>query len=161
MSCQQGGETSSAPDPAQALFEKNSATVLSYLNAWQNESLNHDDFYAPDFAAWDTGFGGPDSLRLEDMKNGDANNWARYDFEMVDAPFNLLPGVDVDSKKMDGSVRYYGDWKVTSPATDSTEEKSGVIKIYSAFVFDDDGKIVTQLTYGDFGGIISYLNSND
>ena len=95
------------------------------------------------------------------MMNSDQNNWARYDFEMVNGPFNFLPGVDVESKVADGSVRYYGNWKVTSPASDSTEEKSGIISIYSAFVFNDEGKINLQLIYGDFGGLIGYLNSQD
>ena len=161
LSCQPAQDETNKADPAQALFEKNSTTVQAYLEAWQNESVDYDNSFAQDFWTWDTGFGGPDTLRLEDIKKRDQNNWARFDFEMVDAPFNLLPGVDVETKAMDGSVRYYGDWKVSSPASDSTEEKSGVIKIYGAFVFNDEGKVSLQLTYGDFGGIIGYLNSNE
>jgi hypothetical protein len=55
-------------------------------------------------------------------------------------------------------VRYYGDWQITIPATDSTEARSGVIKYYESFDFDDDGKIIYQQGYGDYGGLFGYLH---
>ncbi len=156
ISCQPAADTS-ANDEARALFVKNAQTVQNYLNAWQNESVNHADYYADDFSAIPTTFGVTDTVTLEMMIEGDKNNWAAFDFEMVDPPFNFLPGVNVDSKEMDGSVRYYGQWRVTRTATDSTEERSGEISIYSAFVFNDEGKIQLQLTFGDFGNLMDHL----
>lgn len=70
----------------------------------------------------------------------------------------LLPGVDSDTKELNGSVRYYGEWKAIRAATDSTEERSAVLSIYESFDFDEDGKINMQVTYGDFGGAFSHLS---
>jgi len=72
-----------------------------------------------------------------------------------------LPGVDPETKKMDGSVRYYLDWEVTLSATDSTEARSGIIHFYESFDFNEDGKIVNQVGYGDFGGLMEHLHGDD
>ena len=55
-------------------------------------------------------------------------------------------------------MRYYGAWEVTLPATDSTEAKSGIIKLYNSFDFDENGKIIYQQGYGDYSGLMMYLN---
>ena len=70
------------------------------------------------------------------------------------------PGVNPETKQMDGSVRYYADWEVTKPATDSTAAKSGILKMYESFDFDAEGKIIYQQGYGDFTGLMTYLMSN-
>ena len=62
------------------------------------------------------------------MKN-DKELWENYDFKLLTDPINLLPGVNADTRLPDGSVRHYSDWQVTLSATDSTEAKSGVIKL--------------------------------
>jgi hypothetical protein len=72
----------------------------------------------------------------------------------------LLPGVNVETKKMDGSVRYYGDWTVTLPATDSTEEVSGIIRVYQSFDFNEDGKFALVQGYGDWGGMNNYFSGS-
>jgi spore coat protein CotH len=59
---------------------------------------------------------------------------------------------------VDGSVRYYGQWKVTKSATDSTEATSVVIPLYSSFDFDADGKLLYQQNYGDFTAAFTALN---
>ena len=86
---------------------------------------------------------------------------AKYDLEIVSGTLVLLPGVNVDTKLADGSVRYYADWKGTLPATDSTEAKSGAVKWYESFDFDEEGKIIFQQSYGDARGLILYLNSTE
>ncbi len=139
-------------------FEKNSQTVIANLEGFQNENIDYSQ-YAEDFILRDTGFGVKDSVSLDEMKEYDKSLWARFDFKILTDPLVLLPGVSVDSKLADGSVRHYSDWEVTLPATDSTEARSGVIKLYESFDFDEDGKIVFQQAYGDFSGLMMYLTS--
>ena len=142
-------------------FEKNSKTVLSYLEGFQNESLDYSVFYSKDFVMLGTNFGSKDSLNLEELISKDKTGWEMYDFELLTSPVNLLPGVDVDTKLLDGSVRYYGDWKVTLSKTDSTEAKSGVLKLYESFGFDEEGKILFQAYYGDESALLMFLNSKE
>ena len=146
---------------AKEAFEKNSKTVLSYLDAFQNEDVDYSSFYSDDVILRGTGFGDKDTINLDGIKANDQRLWKAYDLKLVDDPLQLLPGVNQDTKLPDGSVRYYGNWKVTLPATDSTEAKSGILKLYESFDFDKDGKILYQQFYGDFGGLFGYLNSTE
>lgn len=153
VSCKEKTDTS-----AQEAFVKNSETVLANLEGWQNEDLDY-SMYSKDFIMLETGFGTEkDSLTLDEMKANDKELWEAYDFKMLSTP-ELLPGVNSDTKMLDGSVRHYSTWEVTLPATDSTEAKSGKIKLYESFDFDKDGKIVYQQVYGDFTGLMMYLHS--
>lgn len=141
---------------AKEAFEKNSQTVMAYLNGWQSENLDY-SIYSDSLVFNDTGFGGKDSLSLDDIKKMDKEMFERFDFKLLTDPIVLLPGVNPDTKELDGSVRYYGDWQVTIPATDSTEARSASIKFYESFDFNEEGKIILQQGYGDFGGLMTYL----
>ncbi len=150
-----------ADNSANEAFEKNSKTVQAYLDGWPNENLDYAAIYSDDFIQRGTGFGEKDSISLNEIMTSDKAIWEKYDFELLSKPVILLPGVNVDTKIPDGSVRYYGDWKVTLPASDSTEEKSGVLKIYESFDFNEEGKIVFAQSYGDFTGLMHYLNGKE
>lgn len=142
------------------IFQKNSETVLANLTGWQNENLDY-SMYAEDFVMTETAFGAEkDSLSLDDIKAGDKMMWEKFDCKILTDPPVLLPGVNADTKLPDGSVRHYSEWEVTLPATDSTEAKTGKIKLYESFDFNEDGKILFQQVYGDFTGLMMYLNSN-
>ena len=142
---------------ANEAFEKNSATVLAVLEGFQSESIDYDAYYAEDFVASPTAFGSPDSLSLSDFKSENENMWAILDIELLNDEVNLLPGVNTDTKQVDGSVRYYGMWKVTRTATDSTEAKSAEFAGYESFDFNEEGKITYQVFYGDISGVMGYL----
>ena len=145
---------------AQEAFDKNSKTILANLEQWQNENVDY-SVYSKDFIALETGVGAEkDSLTLDDIMENDKNLFKYYDFKMLNEP-NLLPGVDPETKLPDGSVRHYSNWEVTIPATDSTEAKSGTIKLYESFDFDKDGKILFQQVYGDFTGLMMKLHGDD
>jgi hypothetical protein len=152
-----------APDnSASEAFEKNSKTVLAALEGFQNENLDYQAYYSADFVGLVTGFGADkDSISLDESIANDKQFMAMFDFKLLNDPVNLLPGVNADTKMTDGSVRYYGDWEVTLPATDSTEARTGVLKMYSSFDFDEEGKIIYEQGYGDFTGIMRYLMSAD
>jgi hypothetical protein len=156
-----GQEEYPETDPGQVAFEQNSKTVLEELEAWQNESVDYDKFYAEDYSAWSTGFGDTDTTNLEQMKEWDKTMFETYDFKIVTSPVNLLPGVDIDTKEIDGSVRLYSEWEVTRSATDTTEAKIGNIRMYHTYVFNEEGKITLSLAYGDFGGLMTYLHSEE
>lgn len=145
---------------AQEAFEKNSKTVLANIEQWQSENIDY-SMYSEDFVMRDTGVNGKDSLSLDDIKKNDIDLWKNYDFKMLTNPIVLLPGVNPETKQPDGSVRYYADWEVTIPATDSTEAKSGILKMYESFDFDENGKILYQQGYGDFGGLMMKLYDDD
>lgn len=106
-------------------------------------------------------FGSKDTLNLDDMKKMDMEMWKNYDFKLLTDPLVLLPGVNPETKELDGSARYYADWQVTLPATDSTGARSGVLHFYEYFNFDENGKITQQGGYGDFGGLFGYLHGGD
>jgi hypothetical protein len=145
---------------ANEAFEKNSLTALANIEGFENEAMDY-SMYADNFVLYETNFGANDSLNLDDIKSRDAELWEMYDFEMLTDPVVLLPGVNAETKVPDGSVRYYGDWKVTLPATDSTEARSGVMRMYESFDFDADGKILYQQAYADFTGLFMYLHSEE
>ncbi|WNH07741.1 hypothetical protein [Thalassobellus suaedae] len=151
-----------APDNStNELFAKNSETVLKSLLDWENETLDYSVF-ADNAVAYNTYFGAEkDSVMIqsEETKDSDKAFLAKYDFKLVTNPPVFLPGVNPDTKLPDGSVRYYGAWEVTLPATDSTEAKSGIIKLYESYDFDENGKIVLQQGYGDYSGLMMYLNN--
>lgn len=144
---------------ANEAFEKNSKTVMATIQNWQNETPDY-SMYSDKFVMRDTGINGKDSLNLADMMENDKMLFKNYDFKFLDS-IVLLPGVNKDTKQPDGSVRYYGNWEVTIPATDSIEAKSAVLKYYESFDFDADGKIIYQQGYGDFGGLMDALHDDD
>ncbi|WP_406683336.1 hypothetical protein N1F78_11650 [Seonamhaeicola sp. MEBiC1930] len=145
---------------ANELFAKNSKVVLQSISDWENETLDY-SIFADDAVGLNTFFGAEVDtvlIQSEESKANDKAFLARYDFKFLGKPPVLLPGVNADTKLPDGSVRYYGAWEVTLPATDSTEAKSGVIKVYNSLDFDENGKIIYTQGYGDYTGIMNYLN---
>lgn len=144
---------------ANEAFEPPQKTVMANIQNWQNETPGH-SMYSDKFVMRDTGVIGKDSLHLDDMVESDKMLFKNYAFKFLTDPIVLLPGVNKDTKEPDGSVRYYGNWQVTIPATDSTEAKSAVLKYYESFDFDADGKIIYQQGYGDFGGLMDALYSD-
>lgn len=145
-----------ADKSGQEAFQRNSQTVLAYLDDWQNESVDYEKYFADDYWFMPTGLGSPDSMSLEAMKTNDEQNWKYWDFKRPEE-MNLLPGVHIDSKAIDGSVRYYGKWTVTVPETDSTDAVTTSIKIYQSFDFNEEGKMLFTQTYGDWGGMRNFF----
>jgi hypothetical protein len=147
-------------DAAKKTFEKNAKTVQAYIDGFEAESLDYETIYSKHLVVMrGTSFGSNDSTGLPELMMNDRKGWAKFDFELLNKPAVLLPGVDSDTKELDGSVRYYGTWKVSLAATDTTEERHGVIKLYESFDFDADGKIIYQQYYGDGSGLFLYLNN--
>lgn len=165
VGCKDANEKSTNGDESEMsvddMFKRNSETVLANLKGWQNENLDY-SMYAEDFVMLDNGFGAEkDSISLDEMMEMDKMLWKNYDFKLLTDPPVLLPGVNPDTKKPDGSVRHYSDWQATRVANDSMPAKSGVLHVYESYDFDENGKIIFQQAYADFSGIMRYLNEKD
>ena len=48
------------------------------------------------------------------MKENRTNWWAVYDAKLI-TDLRLLPGVNPETNEVDGSVRYYGQWRLQKP----------------------------------------------
>ena len=143
----------------QAMYEANCATVTTALETFQNETADYSMYNQESFWARPTRFNPTkgDSVTLDELKESNIEGWAMMDYELV-SDLKFLSGVDAATNMMDGSVRYYGVWKVTRTATDSVEAKSCTIPLYSSFDFDAEGKILFQQNYGDFTAAFNSLN---
>ena len=146
------------PDSTEAydLFERNAETARQLILDFDAES---DDALAhfADSAVWTpTRFGQTDTIPLKQAWQGWKRAWAAYDMELL-SEIVLLPGVDPQTKEVDGSVRIYFDWAYTKAATDSTEEKTVQVALYEAWEFNENGKIWMTQLYGDLGAAMEAL----
>ena len=125
-------------------YEKNCETVLAYENAFCQENIDYEKFYSEKAIIKGTMLGDKDSMFVADRKIAHQELWKKYDFSM--SPLDPLPGVNPETKKMDGSVRMYFDITITL-----TENGNSVtMPMYNSFDFDDEGKILYLQYYGDF-----------
>ena len=126
------------------IFEKNCETVVSYEAAFCQENIDYERFYSDKAIIKGTMLGDNDSMYVADRKTAHKELWQKYDFSM--SPLNPLPGVNPETKKMDGSVRMYFDITITL-----TENGNSItMPMYNSFDFDDQGKILYLQYYGDF-----------
>ena len=131
-------------DNVSKIFEKNCETVISYEAAFCQENIDYEKFYSDKAIIKGTMLGDNDSMYVADRKTAHQELWQKYDFSM--SPLNPLPGVNPETKKMDGSVRMYFDITITL-----TENGNSItIPMYNSFDFDDEGKILFLQYYGDF-----------
>ncbi|MSP84378.1 MAG: hypothetical protein EXR18_00915 [Flavobacteriaceae bacterium] len=149
---------SKSDSAANEAFEKNSKTVLAYLEGVQKEKIDYSSF-SKDFKSLNTWYGAKDTISLEEFKIGDSKALKNFNFKLLDSVPVFLPGVNSLTKIVDGSVRIYSTWEISTEKTDSTEAKSGRLKMYESYDFDADGKILYQQGYGDFSGLMNYLTS--
>ena len=131
-------------DNISKIFKKNCETVLAYETAFCKENIDYEKFYSDKAIIKGTILGDNDSMYVADRKVAHQELWKKYDFSM--SLLDPLPGVNTETKKMDGSVRNYFDITITL-----TENGNSVtIPMYNSFDFDDEGKILFLQYYGDF-----------
>ena len=135
-------------------FEKNCETVSAYVKDWTSEDLDYSKYYVKNAYEIGTTFGSKDTLTLDDKKATYKAMWQKYDFS-VSEPLNLLPGVNSETKKMDGSVRFYYTLNVTVTET----QRSVSIPLYKSLEFNDEGKITWGIFYGDISAYFGSLET--
>ena len=131
-------------DNISKIFEKNCETVIAYEEAFCQENIDYEKFYSENAIIKGTLLGDKDSLYVADRKIAHQELWQKYDFSM--STLYPLPGVNLETKKMDGSVRMYFDITITL----SENGQSVTIPMYNSFDFNDEGKILYLQYYGDF-----------
>ena len=143
-SCNSNVSDEVSNDNFSKIFEENSNTVIAYEEAFCKENIDYEKFYSEKAVIKGTILGDKDSLFVADRKVAHKELWQKYDFSM--SPLDPLPGVNLETKKMDGSVRMYFDITITL----SENGNSVTIPMYNSFDFDDEGKILYLQYYGDF-----------
>ena len=142
---------------ATATFEANSASIAQVFADFEAEN---DEFFTHfnAEAVWrGTGLNAPDTVTLEQVTAKYKTAWAKYDYELI-SPTNFLPGVNPQTKAVDGSVRGYFEWNISKAATDSTEAKSVRVKVYESFDFNPEGEITYTQVYGNLIAGYAYLD---
>jgi len=139
-------------DKESEIFEKNCETVRLYESAFCQESIDYEKFYSYNAIIKGTTLGAKDSMNVADRKAAHQEMWQKYDFS-ISQPLNLLPGVNPETKKMDGSVRMYFNLTITL----TENENSITIPMYESYDFDDEGKILFMQYYGDLTSSILSL----
>lgn len=144
-------------DKSSEIFEKNCETVRQYEKAFCEEDVDYDRFYSENAIVKGTTLGAKDSMNVEERKITHQLMWQKYDFK-ISEPLNLLPGVNPETKQMDGSVRMYFDLTIILTETN----QSITIPMYESYDFDTDGKIIFLQYYGDLtSALLSLENQNE
>jgi len=126
------------------IFARNCEIVKAYETAFCEENIDYEKFYSEKAVIKGTILGDKDSMNVADRKVAHQELWQKYDFSM--STLDPLPGVNPETKKMDGSVRMYFDITITLTENGNTV----TIPMYNSFDFDDNGKILYLQYYGDF-----------
>ena len=142
-----------------AMFAENCKTAEALIRDFDDEDLVAVQGHFADSAQWlPSMFGKSDTASLRDKVEGWKTAWATYDFNLLTEEVVLLPGVNADTKEVDGSVRVYFDWELVRPATDSTDRKAVQVSYYESWDFDAAGKIWLTQIYGDATAAMQALN---
>tara|TARA_Y100001968_G_scaffold328329_1_gene375278 strand:+ start:665 stop:1276 length:612 start_codon:yes stop_codon:yes gene_type:complete len=152
FSCNSQNETNNTSTNADQKFLSNCITVQEYLNDFINESIDYKKYFNDTCKIRGTSFNSEGPMSVDDRISRHKEMWAKYDFAISDS-INFLPGVNAETKEIDGSVRFYFDWTINN----TENGKSITIPLYMSFDFDNDGKINFYQFFGDISAAISSL----
>lgn len=145
ISCQEKVKEPEAPMPDLNMekFHKNVETAKAFLEAFSNnDSLNFSSYITEDFI-WSPPSVGSDSLPRVEFEEAMKGFMKAYDNkELTDAQF--FAGLD-ENQKPNGDVRAYGLWKFNFVESG----KSGKLKWYAVYFFNEEGKITHQAEWYD------------
>ena len=134
-------------------FLDNCETVQAYLDDFVDESVDYTKYFNDTCKIRNTSFNSDGSMTVDDRISRHKKLWPKYDFAISDS-INFLPGVNPETKEMDGSVRFYFDWTVNN----TENGKSITLPLYMSFDFDNDGKINFYQFFGDISAGISSID---
>ena len=153
VSCQSHETTQNKDNNINQLFSNNCMTVESYLNDFANEYIDYKKYYNDTCKVRGTYFNSEGPMSVEDRKSAHKEMWAKYDFSFSDS-IVFLPGVNVETKEIDGSVRFYCNFSVKN----TENEKTVTLPIYQSYDFDNDGKFIYLQYFGDLTAAISSID---
>ena len=152
FSCTTQNERNNISSDAEQKFINNCIAVQSYLNDFVNESIDYKKYFNDTCKVRGTYFNSEGPTNVDDRISLHKEMWAKYDFAISDS-INFLPGVNAETKEMDGSVRFYFDWTVSN----TENGKSITLPLYMSFDFDPAGKINFYQFFGDISAGISSI----
>ena len=136
FSCNSQSGTNNISANSDQKFLNNSVTVQAYLNDFVNESIDYKKYFNDTCKVRGTYFNSEGPTSVDDRISLHKEMWAKYDFAISDS-INFLPGVNPETKEIDGSVRFYFDWTTTN----TENNKSITIPLYMSFDFDQEGNV--------------------
>jgi hypothetical protein len=153
FSCTTQNESNNTITDVEQKFINNCNSVQAYLNDFVNESIDYKKFFNDTCKVRGTYFNSEGPTNVDDRISLHKVMWAKYDFSISDS-INFLPGVNAETKEMDGSVRFYFDWTVSN----TENGKSITLPLYMSFDFDNNGKINFYQFFGDISAGISSID---
>ena len=153
FSCTTQNESNNTITDVEQKFINNCNSVQAYLNDFVNESIDYKKFFNDTCKVRGTYFNSEGPTNVDDRISLHKEMWTKYDFAISDS-INFLPGVNAETKEMDGSVRFYFDWTVSN----TENGKSITLPLYMSFDFDNNGKINFYQFFGDISAGISSID---
>ena len=133
-------------------FLDNCETVQSYLDDFVNESIDYKKYFNDTCKIRGTSFNSEGPMTVDDRMSRHEKLFPKYDFAISDS-INFLPGVNPETKQLDGSVRFYFNWTIIN----SENSRSVTIPLYMSFDFDENGKFIFQQHFGDISAAFSSI----
>ena len=133
-------------------FLDNCETVQAYLDDFVNESIDYKKYFNDTCKIRGTSFNSEGPMTVDDRMSRHEKLFPKYDFAISDS-INFLPGVNAETKQLDGSVRFYFNWTIIN----SENSKSVTIPLYMSFDFDENGKFIFQQHFGDISSAFSSI----
>ena len=150
FSCTTQNETNNISKDVEQKFINNCNTVQSYLNDFVSEKIDYKRYFNDTCKVRGTYFNSEGPTNVDDRISLHKEMWEKYDFAISDS-INFLPGVNPETKELDGSVRFYFDWTITN----SENSKSITLPLYMSFDFDENGKFNFIQYFGDITAAFS------
>lgn len=136
----------------QTMYEQNLAVVKSMISDFENKNMDAFMSNVADSVTWNSPMYG-DTVQTKAHYKESLQYWLdNWDSLHLESPI-FLPGVDTVTKKPDGSVRYYGQWKGVHKATGKHTD----VNFYEFFNFNADHKITNNGQFFDVGGLMNSL----
>jgi hypothetical protein len=144
-------ERNSTDSAMGALYEKNLAALQAGISAFESENADAWSAVVSDSVIFISPvYGDMDSSKAH-WQQLISGYWADWDSLRLTNPI-FLPGIDQQTHELDGSVRYYGEWKGVHKSGKRTTSR-----FYGTYDFNSDGKIISAAEFFDAGGLMNAI----
>ena len=139
--------TVECPEADMSVYEKNKATLEAMFAGFQQGEIDP-SIYAADFVDVGTGFNEVDRGKEEAVEQyGMLTSLLKMNLQEA----VYLPGVDSVNFKVDGSVRYYGQWEM------KMGEATQQLMTYGSMEFNETGEMTSLAHYADWTATFNAL----